>query len=110
MAVDTEVNLISDKWAWTLATLPYSVGIMMTVVGFDDSSYKITVCMIAINIVCLYLDYNELEKSGKKPSSWIWMGFILVPIYLFVRAKKTNGNYGYFILWFVMLFIAAYIM
>ena len=54
------------------------------------------------------LTIKDLKKSGIVVESWIWVGFVLVPVYLFVRAAKTNKNKAPGIVWCV-LFVLQFI-
>lgn len=92
-AIPIEQSKVSNAWVWTLATAPLSVNILL------GDYLWVTIIIIVLNCVFLALDIKELEKSGNKPGSWIWLGFILVPVYLFMRASKMGGKYGYAITW-----------
>lgn len=93
-------DIISNKYAWSLATVPILVSWFVEMLGF--SFWVITISTIALNIIFLMLDSDELNKSGLNVDSWMWMGVVLVPAYLFVRASKTNKKYGYAITWCIM--------
>jgi hypothetical protein len=55
-----------------------------------------------LNATFVALDINELKNKAFAPEGWIWFGFLLVPIYLFIRASKTNKKYGYAITWCIL--------
>lgn len=93
-------DIVSNKYAWSLATVPILISWLMESIGF--LGWVVTICTISINIIFLMLDSDELNKSGQNVNSWMWMGVVLVPAYLFVRASKTNKKYGYAIMWCVM--------
>lgn len=95
-------NIVNSKYAWSLATVPILVSWLVELIGF--SFWAVIICTILLNIIFLTLDCNELKKSGLDVNRWMWMGLVLVPAYLFVRASKTNKEYGYAITWCVMLF------
>lgn len=93
---------VSSKYAWSLATVPILVSWFVAAFGF--SFWIVTLCTILLNAIFLMLDSDELKKSGINVNSWMWMGVVLVPAYLFVRASRTNKKYGYAIAWCLMFF------
>lgn len=96
-------NIVSDKYAWTLATVPILISWFIESIGLPF--WVVTICTISLNIIFLMLDSDELNKSGQNINNWMWMGVVLVPVYLFVRASKTKKKYGYAVMWCVMFFI-----
>jgi len=106
------LSYLSDKWVWTLACVPIFgmilSAIIMSISGYD-SEYLALVVFVILNITFLTLDIKELEKNAFKLDGWLWLGIILVPVYLFVRASKTNKKYGYAITWCV-LFVLSLIL
>lgn len=96
-------DIVSNKFAWSLATVPILVSWFVEMLGFPF--WVITISAIALNIIFLMLDSDELNKSGLNVNSWMWMGVVLVPAYLFVRASKTNKQYGYAITWCIMFIL-----
>lgn len=96
-------DIVSNKFAWSLATVPILVSWFVEMLGFPF--WVITISTIALNIIFLMLDSDELNKSGLNVNSWMWMGVVLVPAYLFVRASKTNKQYGYAITWCIMFIL-----
>lgn len=96
-------DIVSNKFAWSLATVPILFSWFVEMLGFPF--WVITISTIALNIIFLMLDSDELNKSGLNVNSWMWMGVVLVPAYLFVRASKTNKQYGYAITWCIMFIL-----
>ena len=92
---------ISDKWAWLLATIPMSVSIVLTV-AMPSQTTIIGIIVLILNIIFVSLDDNYLKKNDIQTKSWIWTGIILVPVYLFMRAGKTNKHFGPGIVWCVL--------
>ena len=93
---------LSDKWAWTLACVPLTIAFILDlfIVYTDETFFTIgTIVAIILNCVFVTLDYKELKRNDINASNWIWLGFLLIPVYMFMRAKKTNKHYGYAILW-----------
>lgn len=94
--------ILSDKWAWTLACIPFVVGILLDIIGMISQiqgGWIDTIVYFAINSAFVIADNNELKKSGFDSSKWIWTGIVIVPVYMFLRASKTNKKYGYAICW-----------
>lgn len=98
---------ISDKWIWSLATLPIvSSWIISTFLLNYGSNQTIVLSLtIILNIIFLTLDSKYLKTAGFNVDSWIYIGFVLVPVYLFVRESKTNKNYLPGIIWCVLFLI-----
>lgn len=90
------IQAASDKYAWALATSPFLVSLILTMVNVTGISR--TIIIIVINCLFLILDIQEIKKTGNDPGSWIWLGAVIVPVYLFVRASKVNQKYGYAII------------
>jgi hypothetical protein len=93
-----ETTGLSDKWAWTLACIP--------ILNLVDAGWII---FIILNTIFAILDIKELKKEGHNPGSWIWLGLFLIPVYLFIRASKTNEKYGYAITWCALFVLTAII-
>ena len=93
-------DVVSNKYAWSLATVPILISWFAELIGFPF--WVVTISTISLNIIFLMLDSDELNKSHLNVNSWMWMGVVLVPAYLFVRASKTNKKYGYAITWCLM--------
>lgn len=96
---------INNKYAWALATVPtltsWVIVWLFGIFGLDFAA----IMTIVLNAVFLYLDIKMLENSGRKPEKWLWLGVVIVPLYLFVRASKTDKKYGYGIAWCVLFLI-----
>lgn len=93
----------SDKWVWALATAPIIASIVLSILGIGGSIS--TIVLIILNCVFISLDEKELKRTGHDPEKWLWMGLVLVPIYLFVRESKTNRNWAPGIVWCVILLL-----
>lgn len=94
-----ETHEIKDTWFWALATVPLLIS------SFIGASVIGTLIVVIINIVFLTLDTKEIEKGGNNAENWMWLGIVLVPVYLFVRAAKTNRNWWPGIVWCILFFI-----
>jgi hypothetical protein len=95
---------LSDKWVWTLACVPIMSSLLYLFLqsNIEVGSEFSLIVAIVMNIIFLLLDDRELKKASINPNKWIWTGFIIIPIYLFVRASKTKRKYGYAIAWCVL--------
>ncbi len=103
-----QADIVSDKWVWSLATIPLVAGwiVPSILLGMGISGgYMSTLIVIILNIVFLSQDIKEIKNSGMNAESWLYLGFILVPVYLFVRESKTNKNYAPGIVWCVLFFL-----
>ncbi len=102
---------LSDKWVWTLACVPILgmilESIFLNVIG-DSTGYAGTAIFVILNIIFITLDMKELNNKNFNPDGWLWLGVLLVPVYLFVRASKTNKKYGYAITWCVLFVLSLF--
>lgn len=97
-------SVISEKWMWCLAAVPIPVSWLLK--GFmGGAAGAQTVCIVAtilLNIIFMSLDIKELKKRGRDISGALWLGFILIPVYMFVRAAKYSKKYAAAIVWCVL--------
>ncbi len=101
---------LPEKWTWALATVPIIVswilaGLLPTVFENSDPSrlaHITTAATILLNIIFLSLDVKVLKKAGRDIEKTLWLGFILIPVYLFVRAAKYSKKYAPAIVWCVL--------
>ena len=104
-------EVVTDKWIWALATVPtvmgWVIGALLASMGIGD--ILTTIIIIAMNITFLTLDVKEVRKTGMNVDSWLYLGIILVPVYLFVRESKTNRNNLPGIVWCVLFVIGLLI-
>jgi len=87
---------VSDKWIWTL--LGVFVGV--SILEFFVDGWWPTILAIVLNIFFWRLDISELKAKGYS-GGWMFLG-LLVPIYLFIRAVKTNKKYACAIIYCVV--------
>lgn len=93
---------VSEKWIWPLAT----VGIVVSWITSSVLGSMVSIILtIVLNVIFLTQDIKELKESGYDPDSWMYMGFFLVPVYIFVRESKTNRNWAPGIVNCVLLFL-----
>ncbi|MEF9983444.1 MAG: zinc ribbon domain-containing protein [Oscillospiraceae bacterium] len=91
----------TNKFAWMLATIPMCVSFIL---GFLDLGFFSTIIVIALNCLFVILDSKELKKSGYDADKLMWFGFVFVPVYLFMRANKTDKKFAYAITWCGLFF------
>ena len=114
---------ISDKWLWALASVPIPASWLILIiaktcasvlmssggaVGIDPYNQARIFSMLAqhkwvltilLNSVFLIADKEYLRRKDKNPNIWIWLGLILVPVYLFARANCTTKNFWPCVVW-----------
>lgn len=100
---------ISDKWLWALAAVPIPVSMMLSNIVPSEYQIILTVLVLALNIVFLTEDAKHLNSAGINIGNWLWLGFILVPLYLFVRGVKTTKNIIPGIVWCLLFEISFFI-
>ena len=106
--VDQSVLLkkVSCRYAWMMATIPIAASI---VVGLIFGSWIAqTIVAIVLNCIFMRLDSREIEDSGVDMEQYIWLGFTLIPVYLFIRSSKIDQNFGYSITWCIMFVISLF--
>lgn len=96
---------LSNKYVWALATVPILVSwIVVWLFGISALSLSTTVTLF-LNFIFLSMDVKMLKSAGIDPGKWLWLGIVFVPVYLFMRASKTDKKYSYGIVWCVMFLI-----
>ena len=53
---------------------------------------------------------KELESDGFYPEAWMWMGFVLVPVYLVIREIKATRNFVPAIIWCFLFAIVTFVL
>lgn len=106
-AVDNKQDVIDNRFVWALATVPILISLLLNI--FIGGSILTTIVTIILNIVFLSLDMKAVQNAGKNAESWLWMGVVLVPLYLFMRASKTDKNYAYGLTWCGMFLVSLFL-
>lgn len=100
---------LSDKWLWTLATVPLLVNFMLLkFIPEAGTTPIITIIVIVLNTIFFLLDVNYLRENGVDAGAWMWLGLVLIPVYLFVRASKTTKNWGPGIVYTVLFVLSLF--
>lgn len=98
---------VSCQYAWMMATIPIVASCIM---GWVTGSWIIsTIIAVVLNCVFASLDGRELREAGVEMSDYIWLGFFLIPVYLFMRSAKVDKNYGYSVTWCVLFVLDLFI-
>lgn len=119
-------HLIGNGFVWTLAILPLVYGIIDASIGSTNQKalmwsgitgapYHATKefpwqIPFAINGLLGWLDEHRLRKAGYG-SNWMRAAAVLlVPVYLFVRAKRLKQRPSYAVCWIVMFLLGLFIV
>lgn len=92
---------ISDKWMWTLATIPIPLGWILGLIT-GGNVVLVIVALFALNCTFIGLDMKELSKAGRDIGTALYLGLLFVPVYMFVRAAKYTQRYAPAIVWSVL--------
>lgn len=106
----TEVS-VSDTWVWCLAIVPILLTAALTYFGIISKDGAGTWFIpLAVNVIFMILDKKELEAKKFQPESWMWMGYVLIPVYLIVREVKTNRNFVPAIIWLFLFAVDVFVL
>ena len=102
---------ISDKWIWCLAIIPLVVSVILGHIEAMSSLASLPwIVSLALNGLFIRLDKIELLNADLQAESWMYMGIVLVPLYLIVREIKTNHNYVPAIIWCFIFAIDLFVL
>ena len=127
LQVELTYKNLSNKWVWMLTIIPTVILLIVPIFGiYPNLDYKYSVtnnhlyyeyiwypviflCIsLIVTAILVFIDSRELKRNGIIGNWWI-TGFLLIPVYLFLRASKTNKNYYYTICWFVLFLFYLFI-
>jgi hypothetical protein len=98
----------SDVYFWSLALFPIILGIIAIALSATIDSDIVLVIYwiiaIAVNVLLVVADSNELKKHGL--DSNVLIGILLIPVYLYRRAKALKSPQTGLIVWFVAFFLS----
>ena len=99
------IDEIDNTYIWMLTFMPLSILIVEYIFGLYATVYgqyiAIFISLIA-NTICVWFDAKTIEKSGRNnPSIWL---VLLIPAYLWKRAKCLGEKQKYVAIWLVILF------
>ena len=126
METETQVkgaNVSKGLWLLAIAPLPITfVGWLIelymestfsgTGYGYEGHAARLTVLAgAAINYAFIYLDVKWLEgRIGSQISTVLkWVGVIVVPAYLVIRALKYKGGWAPLIVWVITFVLSIFI-
>ncbi len=84
---------ISNLYAWLYAVVPFCFSLILSFVIPEEHSRLISTVSTALLVSFWATDMRLMKKLGF--SGWLWTGLFIPPVYLFMRASKTNKQYGY---------------
>lgn len=91
---------VSNTFAWLTALVPL---VFILQDEFYMNSIFITILAFILNTIFILIDESTLKKAGHEaPSAW-WV--LLVPIYLWKRAKAAKQKPVYFWVNLILIFI-----
>jgi hypothetical protein len=101
------VSAVNDFWIWLIAFVPVIGAAIETFVTDNNVDTKGAIFGYLIaNALFSYLDEKSIRESGRKvPASW-GLGLLLVPAYLFLRAKRLDKKQTVLLVW-IASFIAS---
>jgi tetratricopeptide (TPR) repeat protein len=110
-------QLIGDGYAWTLALLPLVWALIDASISIHNKEaiaagafhevikeFPPLIPLIA-NCVLVLLDFLRLRRAGYRSKWLVFAGFVIVPLYLFVRAARLRQTPWYAICWIVTFLI-----
>jgi hypothetical protein len=98
----------SNAYYWVLVFMPLSIGVIGVALGTaleSTAAYLISALIsLVANIALVIADSNELKKSGLEIS--VWMGFLLIPVYLYRRAKLMGSPQIGVLVWLAAVLVS----
>lgn len=97
--------------AWLIACVPLMGSLITLLTGIGASSWGASAFLYCVlNSIFCSIDESRLKKQGFDTSScsWFW-GALLVPVYIYRRARLVGDDNSYFIGWFVMLGVSVFV-
>jgi hypothetical protein len=100
----------SNKYAWALALLPIPAGLLSvlllhgTMADDPAAGCAFSIFFLGIQVVLLIADVKELKRGLNAANAhreipdalWVLGGLLLMPAYLWRRARMSDGRYGPF--------------
>lgn len=104
--MQSQAMTLQNQFAWLLALTPifYTVFDLIMWQNFNVAPGNISwLIYFGFNTLLAKLDERELERCGVDLQ--FWLGAFIVPYYLWKRAKLTDGNQAYLIVWVVSMLV-----
>lgn len=100
---ETQKNTIpKQKWVWYLALSPLLITIFIPASISASNRYAIPIIQFVLNSIFVLCDSAECKKCNINVKSDLFWGFTLVPVYLFLRSRKTDQQFIYAIVWCII--------
>ncbi|GAA0134332.1 hypothetical protein YSY43_11720 [Paenibacillus sp. YSY-4.3] len=100
---------INNTYMWLIVGVA-GIGNLIYLLARDVGSgfsFMITIIMVGLYALFCSLDKNELQRSGHRTTSVWW--FLIVPVYMFVRAYRVRQVPSYAIVFLVISFVVGFI-
>ena len=97
--------------AWLIACVPLMGSLIELLTGLGEARFGASAFLYCVlNSILCAIDESRLKKQGFDTSScaWFW-GALLVPVYIYRRARLVGDDNSYFIGWFVMLGLSVFV-
>ena len=97
--------------AWLIACVPLMGSLITLLTGIGASSWGASAFLYCVlNSIFCSIDESRLKKQGFDTSScsWFW-GALLVPVYIYRRARLVGDDNSYFVGWFVILGVSVFV-
>lgn len=97
--------------AWLIACVPLIGSLIELLTGLGEARFSALAFLYCVlNSILCAIDESRLKKQGFDTSScaWFW-GALLVPVYIYRRARLVGDDNSYFIGWFVMLGVSMFV-
>ena len=93
---------LNNAYLWALAVIGPVFTFLQIFTTSTDLFWLLVFTVIGLNTVFAFLDEKEVKAARPevKPVTFFW-GFILVPVYLWLRRRDTRENQAPMIVWLV---------
>lgn len=105
-------EVVDNNIVWVIALVPFISGILRVLISIllGIPAYKFWWIAIILNISLCIADENRLKNAGYDTKGMGIWAFLLVPVYLFIRASRLKQDNSYAIVWLVTFFISVFIL
>ena len=102
---------VDNNLVWVIALAPLISGILRVFISMflGMPAYKFWWIAIILNVSLCVADENKLKIAGYDTKGMGIWAFLLVPVYLFIRASRLKQDNSYAIVWLVTFFISIFI-
>jgi len=102
---------VNNTWVWILAFAPLIGTLIEAIIAemLYVSIYDLFWITIILNIALVWVDEKELKKRGVDTSGFNSWWIVLIPLYIYKRAKAVGDELHYFIVWIVAFIIMFFL-